>query len=118
MPFGKLVVVNAMLPSVPPQVLGPEANPVESVGLGFIVMSKLIGEPDSIPSTGVTVIEAICCELTLAAIKLWMLPEPEAPSPIAVLLFVQLNVTPSVPVKAIADIISLAQAVTSLTGST
>ena len=118
MPLGKLVVVKAILPLDPPQVTGPIIVPSVRVGLGFTVMVKVTGVPDSAPSTGVTEIIATCWELTLLAVKLAMLPVPLAARPIAVLLFVQLKVAPEVPVKAIADTMSPPQAWTLLTGST
>lgn len=117
-PFGTLVVVNEMFPFAPPQIVGLVGVPSVSVGLGLTVMVKVTSDPVCDPNTGVTVIVATCWEVTLAAVKLPMLPVPLAARPIAVLLLVQLKVAPEVPVKLIAGTVSVPQAWTLLTGST
>ena len=54
-------------------------------------MVKVIGVPVQPPAVGVTVIvEVIGLLVELVAVNEGMFPVPEAPSPIAVLLFVQL----------------------------
>ena len=72
------------------------------VGLGLMVMVKLMGVPEHPLSVGVTV---ICPEIgaivVLVAVKLLIFPPPAAPRPICVDEFVHVNVVPAgVPVKA------------------
>lgn len=53
-----------------------------------------------VPLTGVTVTVPVAVVLLGAlAVKLGILPVPDAPNPMAVLLFVQLKTPPPVPVK-------------------
>jgi hypothetical protein len=71
-------------------------------GVGFTVIVKLTGvpvQPDA--DDGVTVMVAVIgAAVALVAVKLGILPVPEAASPIAVLLLVQLYTVPAtVPVK-------------------
>ena len=60
-------------------------------GVGFTVMVKLTAVPPQPVEVGVTVMVAVIgAAVALVAIKLGILPVPDAPRPIAVLLFVQL----------------------------
>lgn len=59
-------------------------------GNGFTVMVNVWFGPIHPASLGVTVTVPMVCEVTFAAVKL-MSPMPLAPSPMAVLLFVQLK---------------------------
>lgn len=69
-----------------------------TVGAGLMVMVKVTGAPMQLPTAGVTVMVAVCCVPTPAAIK-FRLPLPLAPRPMVVLLLVQLNVAPALPEK-------------------
>lgn len=73
-----------------------------------MIIVNVTAVPEQVPMTGVTVMVAVCCMPTPAAIKLRS-PVPLAASPMAVLEFVQLKVAPEVPVKA-AMILVFAQA--------
>lgn len=68
------------------------------VGAGLIVMVNVCAVPGQAPILGVTVMVAVSVVPGAALVKL-ILPLPEAPRPMAVLLFVQLNVAPAVPLK-------------------
>lgn len=60
-------------------------------GVGFTVMVKLTGEPPQPVEVGVTVMVAVIgAAVPLVATKLGILPVPDAPRPMAVLLLVQL----------------------------
>ncbi len=69
-----------------------------TTGMGLTVMVNETGGPSQFPSVGVIVMVPVCGVLTLAAVRL-ILPLPEAGSPMAVLLLVQLRVAPAVPEK-------------------
>ena len=61
---------------------------------------KFTAGPGQIPSVGVTVIvEVIVALVEFVATKTGISPFPDAPNPVAVLLFVQANVEPAVPEK-------------------
>ena len=66
---------------------------------------KVLGNPAHPFEDGIMVIVAIIVELeTLVAVKDGISPAPPAPSPIAVLLFVQVKVVPgNGPLKAVAE---------------
>ena len=68
-----------------------------TVGVGLTVIVKLIGTPPQAPgAVGVTVIvPLIGAAVALVATKPAIFPVPLAASPIAGLLFVQLNVVPA-----------------------
>jgi hypothetical protein len=88
-----------MVPSVPAQLVGLTPD-TAIIGFGFTVMVNVCGVPVQGPSTGVTVIVAVtAAPPPFNAVNDPMLPLPLAASPIDVLLFVQLNVVPAVPVK-------------------
>jgi len=62
-------------------------------------MVKVRGVPGQVPAIGVTVIVAVCGIVpALVPVKV-RLPLPDAPKPIAVLLFIQLNTVPVLPAK-------------------
>ena len=62
-----------------------------TVGVGFTVIVNVTGVPVHVPTTGVTVIvEVMGAVPAFTAVNEPILPEPEAPRPIAGLLFVQL----------------------------
>jgi hypothetical protein len=66
-----------------------------TVAVGFTVMVNVLGVPVQPIAAGVTVIVAVIGEVVaFAAVNEGTLPEPFAASPIAVLLFVQVNVVP------------------------
>ena len=65
-------------------------------GWTFTVILKLTGAPGQVPICGVTVTTETCCAATAEVVKL-ISPVPEALSPVAVLLLVQLNALPAVP---------------------
>jgi hypothetical protein len=66
-----------------------------TVAVGLIVMVNVVGVPVHPFAVGVIVIVAVIGEVvTFVAVNEGMLPEPPAASPIAVLLFVQVNVVP------------------------
>ena len=79
-------------------------------GIGFTVMSNVTGWPLQ-PLMGVTVMVPVVTAPTFAVVKL-MLPVPEAPNPMAVLLLVHEKVAPALPVNGTFTTV-LAQAVTS-----
>ena len=60
-----------------------------------MVIVKVRAAPTHEPTTGVTVIVAVCCVVTLADVKLKS-PEPLAAKPMSVLEFVQLYVVPAI----------------------
>ena len=87
-------------PAAPVLVRGAGAVPAHTVwlaiaftdGVGFTVIVKLTDAPvQADPDDGVTVMVAVIgVAVVFVAINPGILPVPEAPSPIAVLLFVQL----------------------------
>ena len=76
-----------------------------TAGVGFTVIVNVIGVPVQVVAplvyVGVTVIVAVCTTaVALVAVKLAILPVPDAARPIVVLLFVQLYTVPgTLPVK-------------------
>ena len=61
-----------------------------TVGAGFTVIVKLAVDPEQVPIVGVTVIVDVIAEpVELVAVKEGMFPFPDAPNPVAVLLFDQ-----------------------------
>ena len=64
------------------------------VALGALLTVKLkeIGVPTQAPCEGVAVMVEIVCVVTWLAVKVGIVPVPEAPMPVAVLLFVQATV--------------------------
>jgi len=92
-----------------------------TVGVGFTVIVNVVAVPvQPLAVVGVTVIVAVIgAAVVLVAVKLGILPWPLAASPIAVLLFVQLNIVPAtVPVKLIAAVAAPLQSVWFVTGPT
>ena len=78
-------------------------------GVGFTVMVKLTGAPvQADGDDGVTVMVAVIgAAVAFVAIKLAILPVPDAASPMAVLLFVQLYTVPATdPVKFIGAVLA------------
>lgn len=81
-----------------------------TTGVGFTVMVNTIGVPVQLTppevNTGVTVMLATTGALVvLVAVKLAILPVPDAASPMLVLLLVQLYTVPAaVPLKVIAAV--------------
>ena len=71
-----------------------------TVPLGFTVIVNVCGVPEQPFITGVTVMVDISVVATVADVKEAISPVPLAASPVAVLSFVQLNVAPDVPTKA------------------
>ena len=66
-----------------------------TVGVGLTVTEYVIDAPGQLYAVGVTVIVAIIGDVVvLVAVNDGTLPEPLAASPIAVLLFVHVNVVP------------------------
>ena len=66
-----------------------------TVAVGLTVMVKVVGVPVHPFADGVIVIAAVAGEVVaFVAVNEATLPEPLAASPIAVLLFVQVNVVP------------------------
>ena len=62
-----------------------------AVGVGFTVIVNVTGVPGHPPAAGVTVIVEVTGTVpALTAVNVPILPVPEAPRPIAGLLFVQL----------------------------
>ena len=80
-------------------------------GKGFTIISKVIAGPVQKPLFTVTVIVAICCVVTFAAVNVGIVPVPLAPIlPIEVLLQAQLIVAPvGLLTKLIAGIIPFTQ---------
>lgn len=78
---------------------------VFTAGVGFTVIVNVIDVPVQVVAplvyVGVTVIVAVCTTaVALVAVKLAILPVPDAARPIVVLLFVQLYTVPAtLPVK-------------------
>ena len=61
-----------------------------TVGAGFTVIVKLAAVPEQVPNVGVTVIVDVIAEpVAFVVVKEAILPLPEAPKPVAVLLFDQ-----------------------------
>ena len=65
-----------------------------TTGFGLIIKVNVCAAPTQPFKVGVTVIIEICCVVTVAAVNEAILPVPLAAKPVAVLLFVQLNVAP------------------------
>ena len=84
------------------------------VGVGFTVIVKFCGVPVQPFKVGVTVMVAVTGEaVAFVAVNTAMFPVPLAPSPIDVVLFVQLKVVVAVlfPVKVTAVVDAFAQTV-------
>ena len=81
-----------------------------TVGAGLIIIVNVSAAPMQLPMTGVTLMVAVCCVATPAAMKLRS-PVPVAARPMAVLEFVQLKVAPEVPVNVVVTV-ELAHATT------
>jgi hypothetical protein len=92
---------------VPPQT-GGKFDKALTVGFGFTEMVYVLATPGQPLAVGVTVIVAtILAAVALVATKLGVFPVPEAPNPIAVLLFVHAKVAPVVKlVKLLAGIVN------------
>src|SRR6186713_2873054 len=76
-------------------------------GIGFTVMVNVCGVPGQPANVGVTVIVAVTgAVVALSAVNDAIFPVPFAPNPIVVLLLVQLNVVPAVPVKFTAVVVA------------
>ena len=61
-----------------------------TVGAGFTVIVKLAAVPEQVPKVGVTVIVDVIVEpVEFVEVNEAMFPFPDAPSPVAVLLFDQ-----------------------------
>ena len=83
-----------------------------TVGAGVTVIVKFCAVPGHEPKDGVTVIvETLFVVPVFEPIKEAILPVPLAPKPVVVLLFVQVNVSPLVPVKLIAVVLCPVQIV-------
>ena len=66
-----------------------------TVAVGLTVIVNVVGVPVHPFAVGITVIVAVIGEfVAFVAVNEGTLPEPLAPRPIAVLLFVQVNVVP------------------------
>jgi hypothetical protein len=102
-----------IVPSLEPQLVISVLVADTIAGNGLMVIVKLTGIPGQGPKTGVMVIVDVMAEpVVLAAVKLGRSPVPFAPRPMAVLLFVQLNVTPDgVPDKLVTGTVTPAHAV-------
>ena len=88
-----------IVPSVPVQTVGFVPD-TAITGFGFTVMVNVCGVPKHGPNTGVTVIVAVMgSAVALVAVNEAIFPVPLAAKPMLVLLLVQLNVVPAVPVK-------------------
>lgn len=74
-------------------------------------MVKVRAAPTHAPTTGVTVIVAVCCVVTLAEVKLKS-PVPLAAKPISGFEFVQLYVVPAIFEEKTLEIGAFPQAVT------
>ncbi len=101
---GRAEPVNVMLATVVPvQTTWP--NGINTVGVGFTVMVKVLACPWQLPPTvmycGVTVMLAMMGRpVALAALKAGILPVPDAARPMAVLSFVQVKPMPVAAVNA------------------
>ena len=86
-------------------------------GVGLTVMINVAGEPIQPFSVGVTTTLAVEADVpALLAVNEFIELFPEAPNPIAVLLFVQVNVAPEgLLVQEVFGTVALLQAVTLLT---
>jgi hypothetical protein len=100
-----LVQLNIVPATVPVNVTAVVGEPLQSVwfatgatvAFGLTVIVNVIGSPVQPLVVGVTVIVAVTAVTpALTAVKLAMLPLPDAARPILVVLFVQLNVVPGV----------------------
>lgn len=105
-PMAGLLFVQAKVAPAVPLKLAVAATPPQRVwlagalivGAGLTVMVNVCAGPGQAPIPGVTVMVAVSVAPVEALLKL-ILPLPEAPRPMAVLLLVQLNVAPAVPLK-------------------
>ena len=68
--------------------MGP-ISVIVALGALFTVKLKVTGVPTQAPCEGVAVMVEIVCVVTWLAVKVGIVPVPEAPIPVAVLLFVQ-----------------------------
>ena len=100
--FVQLKIVPA---TVPVKFTAAVGDPLHNVwfaiaatfAVGLTVIVNVIGRPVQPLATGVTVIVAVTAATpALIAVKLAMLPDPDAANPIDGVLFVQLNVVPAV----------------------
>ena len=112
------VQLNTVPVTPPASVIAAEVVPAHTdllvtavtVGLGFIVIVNVTGEPLQLPDTGCTVIVAVIgAVVVFAAVNDAMFPVPDAPRPIAVFELVQLNVVPAGPLKLMAVVAEPAQ---------
>lgn len=99
----------------------------DTVGLGRMFMEKLMGVPEQLLETGVTVIKPVIGILyRFVALKAGMEPLPDNGKPTSVLVFVQLKTVPGtitlplavVPTKLIGKIVCVPQIAISATGVT
>ena len=99
----------------------------DTVGLGRMFMEKLMGVPEQLLETGVTVIKPVMGILyRFVALKAGMEPLPNNGKPISVLVFVQLKTVPGtitlplavVPTKLIGKMVCVPQIAISATGVT
>ena len=65
---------------------------IVALGALFTVRLKVTGVPTQAPCEGVAVMVEIVCVVTWLAVKVGIVPVPDAPIPVAVLLFVQATV--------------------------
>ena len=125
----ELVQVNTVPAVAPEKVIAVVVPPSQSawlamaftVGVGFTVIVNVMPEPvQPLAVVGVTVIVAVIGAAVLfIAMKLGILPWPDAARPIEVLLLVQLNIVPAtVPVKVIAAVADPLQSVWLATAAT
>ena len=99
----------------------------DTIGLGRMFMEKLMGVPEQLLETGVTVIKPVMGILyRFVALKAGMEPLPNNGKPISVLVFVQLKTVPGtitlplavVPTKLIGKMVCVPQIAISATGVT
>lgn len=110
-PVFEFVHVNVapagVLENVPGETLPPHCEigvMAFTIGLGLTVIVKVVAGPTQPLNVGTTeIVLVIGALVALAAVKVGKLPEPLAPSPMAVLLLVHVNVAPAgVLLKAVA----------------
>ena len=83
-----------------------------TVGGGVTVIVKFCGVPGQFPNVGVTIIvDVLLVVPVLVPTKEAMLPDPLAPKPVVVLLFIQLKVAPAVPGNVIVEVLCPVQMV-------
>lgn len=83
---------------------------IVALGALFTVRLKVTGVPTQAPCEGVAVMVEIVCVVTWLAVKVGIVPVPEAPMPVAVLLFVQATVAVALlVVQAIAGTVAPSQ---------